>query len=583
MPVYRDTLIHYNEPIYFDDIQNAWIVTEKHYFEAIVQNPNFSSDRLGVKLRNSFIDDALAHRLKVFYDDWIMYQDSDKNKLSRCLSSTLLNSMNKLLSISDVQKIIREEVELSTSKIDFAMMIEKACERIITQLYDLPVERYRTILKLSRPITNILYTNSIELKDAQEAAHAIEKVEEYVLRDCQKMHNHSLVAHLVKQSQVPISLVINLLVDGQDLLESFLKTVVYLWASKGLSDYKNDISYIQKYFPPFTSLSRICLRDTTVGKCTIREGERVLCILSSPEDASVMAFGVAGHRCLGEDIAMKIARQLYLYLKQLGKAELCSCKTNKSFGYFTFTELMIRKRKKFIFDLDGTIVFNGRFIAPELKTALRRLNDKYELLFASARPIRDMLPLLRDFKDNDLIGANGAMVRQNGTIKLIRYIDSQVVSDIMTVVFEDKLDFIIDYEWHYTASISESNHPILVKLDSGNLANNVPVSYRNVGKIIILGINSKIINCIQNIKGIEYVIHNDDREIVITSEGINKYTAIKYLINDNKYIAFGNDKNDIEMLNYSEKGYLLNEKIKIGRHVTKISKKDIERVISSYV
>ena len=39
-----------------------------------------------------------------------------------------------------------------------------------------------------------------------------------------------------------------------------------------------------------------------------------------------------------------------------------------------------------------------------------KLDERVKILFASARPVRDMLPLLEDFPDTDLIGGNGKFV-----------------------------------------------------------------------------------------------------------------------------------------------------------------------------
>ncbi|WP_249630629.1 HAD hydrolase family protein [Streptococcus uberis] len=78
--------------------------------------------------------------------------------------------------------------------------------------------------------------------------------------------------------------------------------------------------------------------------------------------------------------------------------------------------------KYLVFDLDGTIVFDGKAIEASLLELLRQLQEKYHLIFASARPIRDMLPLLGDFEKSDLIGANGSMYRQNQLIHLKDYL-----------------------------------------------------------------------------------------------------------------------------------------------------------------
>ena len=72
----------------------------------------------------------------------------------------------------------------------------------------------------------------------------------------------------------------------------------------------------------------------------------------------------------------------------------------------------------FIFDIDGTICFNGRTISPAIQDALDSLRQHgHQLGFASARPYRDILPLLdARFHDALIIGANGAMSHRQGQL-----------------------------------------------------------------------------------------------------------------------------------------------------------------------
>ncbi|HEI6365700.1 TPA: HAD hydrolase family protein [Staphylococcus aureus] len=124
---------------------------------------------------------------------------------------------------------------------------------------------------------------------------------------------------------------------------------------------------------------------------------------------------------------------------------------------------------RFVFDIDGTLCFDGRLIDQTIiDTLLQLQHDGHELIFASARPIRDLLPVLPSvFHQHTLIGANGAMISQQSKIS------------------------------------------------------------------------------------VEY-------NIDITAQNINKYTALQYIFDaDVKYIAFGNDHNDIFMLQHASSGYII--------------------------
>ena len=57
---------------------------------------------------------------------------------------------------------------------------------------------------------------------------------------------------------------------------------------------------------------------------------------------------------------------------------------------------------------------------------------------------------------------------------------------------------------------------------------------------------------------LEMIHHSNEYNIDITAQNINKYTALQYIFDaDVKYIAFGNDHNDIVMLQHASSGYII--------------------------
>ncbi len=150
---------------------------------------------------------------------------------------------------------------------------------------------------------------------------------------------------------------------------------------------------------------------------------------------------------------------------------------------------------RFVFDIDGTLCFDGRLIDQTIiDTLLQLQHDGHELIFASARPIRDLLPVLPSvFHQHTLIGANGAMISQQSKISVIKPIHTDTYHHILKIIQKYELDYIIN----------------------------------------------------------EY-------NIDITAQNINKYTALQYIFDaDVKYIAFGNDHNDIVMLQHASSGYII--------------------------
>ena len=83
----------------------------------------------------------------------------------------------------------------------------------------------------------------------------------------------------------------------------------------------------------------------------------------------------------------------------------------------------------FIFDIDGTICFDGNHIDQSIKNRLMQLNDEnHKVIFASARPIRDLLPVIPEFADYTLIGGNGSIISKNGQIEIISEINEHDIN-----------------------------------------------------------------------------------------------------------------------------------------------------------
>lgn len=213
--------------------------------------------------------------------------------------------------------------------------------------------------------------------------------------------------------------------------------------------------------------------------------------------------------------------------------------------------------KHLVFDLDGTIVFDGKAIEASLLELLRQLQEKYHLIFASARPIRDMMPLLGDFEKSDLIGANGSMYRQNQLIHLKDYLTQKTSEKILQLIDTYDLDYIVDYDWDYSARIRDKDNHILEKLDPDSIASQVPLSQKQVTKIILFGVNPDLAKLFQELTEATVLYHDLVEELVITAKGIDKYNAVKALIGEESYIAFGNDHNDIMMLNHAKQAFVI--------------------------
>ncbi|UEX89653.1 HAD-IIB family hydrolase [Staphylococcus ratti] len=242
---------------------------------------------------------------------------------------------------------------------------------------------------------------------------------------------------------------------------------------------------------------------------------------------------------------------------------------------------------KFVFDVDGTICFNGQFIEPELVNEIKRIEKQNEVIFASARPIRDLLPVVRNFEYNFLIGGNGSIISREGEIEVIKAIPGVVYSKIKDLIRKYHLKYIIDGAFDYASNVSESSN-IYQQLDPDNLANKVEMeAIEEPIKIILIDIPEELfIEIKRHIaklgSNISILYHDGEHNIDITAKGINKFSTLKKIIGNEAYIAYGNDVNDYELLQNAAQSFYVSDNVeKLSFDITEVVKSNFKSLVMS--
>lgn len=246
---------------------------------------------------------------------------------------------------------------------------------------------------------------------------------------------------------------------------------------------------------------------------------------------------------------------------------------------------------KFVFDLDGTICFKGQPISDKILHAFEMLmKEGHEVIFASARPIRDMLPVIdKKFHHFTMVGGNGSLISIEEKIIYSKAFSKEEISEIFSLIDEYNATYLIDGEWDY-AYTGSNNHPILQNVDPKKLANMVSVeALTSIVKILLLSANDMAQLSEKLLKLNVFVnVHGNENVLDISSKGINKWSALQHLgITKGSYIAFGNDANDISMFEnalhtvmigyHTELAHLAKETISVERDVEQeIAEKLIE-------
>lgn len=206
---------------------------------------------------------------------------------------------------------------------------------------------------------------------------------------------------------------------------------------------------------------------------------------------------------------------------------------------------------KFVFDLDGTICFKGKPLSEKMVRALDKLVEAgHEIIFASARPIRDLLPIVpEEMHHFPMVGGNGAFVSMPGLPISTVHFDQSVAEDIVRMIRSYEADYLIDSAWDYAYSGSVE-HPIRQNLDPEQRAKNIPLEELNeiVKFVILRSLNQpQLLHELQQLPVVTYM-HGSEDIIDISPRGVDKWTGLQLLgIPPREFIAFGNDANDVPM------------------------------------
>ncbi|PFJ70708.1 HAD-IIB family hydrolase [Bacillus nitratireducens] len=223
---------------------------------------------------------------------------------------------------------------------------------------------------------------------------------------------------------------------------------------------------------------------------------------------------------------------------------------------------------KFVFDLDGTICFKGQPISERLLVTLEKLVAQgHEVIFASARPIRDLLPVLHErFHEYPMIGGNGSMIAIKGKIISTISFDEETLANIVQLIKNYNASYLIDGDWDY-AYTGSATHPILNNLDPEGRAKNVKLDkLQSIVKILLLtSDNMEVVE--EQLSNMNIVVHSHGNEGIldISPNGIDKWSGLQQLgVEEEEYIAFGNDANDITMFQHALYSVMIGESLELA-------------------
>lgn len=196
----------------------------------------------------------------------------------------------------------------------------------------------------------------------------------------------------------------------------------------------------------------------------------------------------------------------------------------------------------FVFDIDGTICFDGKTIDKSIVETLHELSAHgHEVIFASARPIRDLVPVLpAPFHKGKLVGGNGCFVSENEEITS-NYFLLELKEELLKIIQKHQLTYLADGEWNY-AFTGSMDHPIYKNINHISAKNYPILELQKICKLVLFNPTPSVIEQLQQLP-VSITHYRNEDAIDISPLGINKVSGLhKLYIED--FIAFGNDSND---------------------------------------
>nr|WP_106782001.1 HAD family hydrolase [Lysinibacillus timonensis] len=196
----------------------------------------------------------------------------------------------------------------------------------------------------------------------------------------------------------------------------------------------------------------------------------------------------------------------------------------------------------FVFDIDGTLCFDGKTIDISIIEALNELSTfGHEIIFASARPIRDLVPVLPPhLKKGKLVGGNGCFISDNEGIKANHFV-SELMEQLHIIIQNHQLTYLADGEWDY-AFTGSTDHPIYKNINHSTAKNYPIMELQKICKLVLFKPSPTVIEELQQLP-VCITSYKHEDAIDISPLGINKVYGLEQL-QVKEFIAFGNDSND---------------------------------------
>lgn len=227
----------------------------------------------------------------------------------------------------------------------------------------------------------------------------------------------------------------------------------------------------------------------------------------------------------------------------------------------------------FIFDLDGTIINNSKPLNKRIADKINEIESAgNKVIFATSRSLRGVKAVLpKHLWNNTLILCNGAFVIDKGKEVLSNFINKDECLELLSYLCDKQIQFYAELgrELYIPNYVTHNFISCLIDEAQGeNIFSDIMNIHDRVYKIAIVeSMGEKEFYQFSKLLTISNAYRHSDKSVDVVALNISKWEALeklKILKGYKKVVAFGNDENDIEMLQNADIGVAVcsrNEKL----------------------
>ncbi len=211
--------------------------------------------------------------------------------------------------------------------------------------------------------------------------------------------------------------------------------------------------------------------------------------------------------------------------------------------------------KTFVFDLDGTIIFNGKPLTKEFEHLLLEIDAMgHEIIFATGRSWRDFVPVVPSWcsRRPSVVFGGGLVIREE-TIKSQHFLPDSELTEIVKFLEDNHVPYLVDGHSNYYHPHKE--HWLFEEIVAltGQLKTHSIDHIMTEGAYKVLVLEDKWLEYFTSLAKERNLIikyHFYDKCFDIMPAHVNKYRGLCELgkFSPDDLYVFGNDHNDLELM-----------------------------------